>query len=104
MHDFSHDCFFKDLEIPTICGQHKHEILVNLDEIMDKDFNASVFLRHIKVWCKQKLFFVTIKCHQSKVKKQWQLQSMIIMSGKKRKTNNKPASKYQKTINNQPQK
>ena len=29
---------------------------------------------------------------------------MIIMSGKKRKTNNKPASKYQKTINNQPQK
>ena len=34
---------------------------VNLDESMDKDCHAIFFLRHIKVWCKQKLFFVTIK-------------------------------------------
>ena len=60
LHDFSHDSLFEDLGNPTIYGDHKHETLLNFDEIMGRVLNVSFFFWHIKVWCSSKFCFFSL--------------------------------------------
>ena len=57
LHDFSHDSLFEDFGNPTIYGDHKHETLLNFDEIMGRVLNVSFFFGISKCGAHQSFIF-----------------------------------------------